>query len=196
VFLDRDGTLIEDRGHLQSPAEVAFFPQTVQALRLLRDRFLLFIVTNQRGIAEGLLSHDDADRVNAHVTKRLAEAGVSIAEVYVCPHRRSEGCACIKPNPHFLRRAAEEYRLDLRRSYAVGDHPHDVEFAHNVGACGIYVLTGHGAKHRRELEQNAVVVPGILEAARWIVEHRDARQEQSSAPDTPSGRPEGEPDGT
>lgn len=174
MFLDRDGTLIEDRGHLRNPSDVVFYPETIEALRLLRDRFLLFIVTNQRGIADGLLTREDVDRVNAHVTATLAEAGVGFADVYVCPHRRAEGCACIKPNPHFLHRAAERHGVDLRRSYAIGDHPHDAELARGVGATGIYVLTGHGVKHRPELASDVVVVPGILNATRWILEHHRA----------------------
>lgn len=80
VFLDRDGTLIEDRGHLRRPQEVSFFPCTVSALRRLQDAFLLFIVTNQSGIAEGELTDRDVERVNGHVVQHLAEAGIEIVE--------------------------------------------------------------------------------------------------------------------
>ena len=76
VFLDRDGTLIEDRGHLRNPSEVDFFASTFHALRRLQEQFLLFIVTNQSGVADGLISMRDVDRVNAHVIAQLADAGM------------------------------------------------------------------------------------------------------------------------
>jgi D-glycero-D-manno-heptose 1,7-bisphosphate phosphatase len=169
VFLDRDGTIIEDRGHLADPAEVVFYPDTVAALRRLQERFLLFIVTNQPWVARKILTRADVDRVNAQVVARLAEHGVTITAVYVCPHERTEGCSCIKPNPHFLLEAAATYGVDLPRSFTVGDHPHDVEFARSVGARGIYVRTGHGSKHVAELPPDTTVVSGIGEAADWIL---------------------------
>jgi L-threonylcarbamoyladenylate synthase len=93
---------------------------------------------------------------------------VRIADINVCPHKPTDGCVCIKPKPYFLERAARDYGVDLRRAFVVGDHPEDVEFARNVGACGIYVLTGHGAKHCRELPRDTIVVSGIAEASNWI----------------------------
>ena len=81
VFLDRDGTLIEDRGHLSSPDEVRFFSATIGALERLREDFLFFLVTNQSGVAEGLLTLEQVERVNAHVVSVLAEAGLTITAV-------------------------------------------------------------------------------------------------------------------
>jgi len=169
VFLDRDGTLIEDRGHLSHPSDVVLFRETADALLRLQDRCLLFIVTNQSGVAKGLISVQDVDRVNAHLLERLAEFGVEIAGTYVCPHQRSDNCVCIKPKPYFLHRAAEDFRLDLRGSFVIGDHPHDVELARNAGARGIYVRTGHGMDHLDELPADEIVMAGIGEAAGWIL---------------------------
>jgi len=169
VFLDRDGTIIEDRGHLAKAEDMVFYPDTVDALQRLQEHFLLFVVTNQPWVARGILTLEDVDRVNARVVSCLAEHGVTIAAVYVCPHERSDGCSCIKPNPHFLRQAAAEHGVDLRRSFTIGDHPHDVEFAWSVGARGVYVQTGHGSKHLAELPPGVIVVSGIGEAADWIL---------------------------
>ncbi len=169
VFWDRDGTLIEDRGHLADPAEAVFFPNTVDALRRLQDRYLFFIVTNQSGVAQGAIDMADVERVNAHVVGRLAAAGLPVAAVYVCPHARADGCACIKPNPYFLHEAARQFRLSLADSFVVGDHPHDVELAERAGARGIYVCTGHGRKHLAELRGHEIVVPDIAAAADWIL---------------------------
>jgi histidinol-phosphate phosphatase family protein len=174
VFLDRDGTIIEDRGHVADPAEVVFYPDTVDALRRLQEHFLLFLVTNQPWVARGILTLEQVNRVNARVVSHLAEHGVTITAVYVCPHERSDGCACIKPNPYFLHQAAAEHGVDLRRSFTVGDHPHDVEFARPVGARGVYVRTGHGSKHLAELRPDEIVVAGIGAAADWILQSSDS----------------------
>lgn len=171
VFLDRDGTIIEDRGHLRKPSEVAFLPESLEALRGLQKRFLLFIVTNQPGVATGVITRSDVNCVNTHVITKLAEAGIEIRDLYVCPHRRSDKCRCIKPKPYFLRKAAMTYGLDLGRSFTIGDHPHDIQLACNVGAKGIYVLTGHGWKHFDELPEDAETASGMAEAAEIIMSH-------------------------
>ena len=175
VFLDRDGTLIEDRGHLRNPAEVVLFPETIPALLLLKDFFRLFIVTHQPGIAKGILSREEVEGVHRHLVDVLDQQGIPITAVYYCPHQREEQCACIKPNAFFLEKAARDYGILLGKSYVIGDHPHDVELAERVGAVGLYVLTGHGMKHRHELRVSCVVVSGILEAAQWIVRDHSRR---------------------
>ena len=169
VFLDRDGTLIEDKGSLRSSTQVVFYDATVPALRRLQEHFRLFIVTNQSGVAKRELTLDEANQVNAHVVERLREHGVQIGAVYCCPHQRTDTCACIKPKHHFLLHAAQWHGLDLRRSFVIGDHPHDVELARNADATGIYVLTGHGLKHRGELRGDDVVTANIAAAADWIL---------------------------
>lgn len=169
VFLDRDGTIIDDAGFLRDVSQVEFYPQTFEALRRL-EGFVLFIVTNQSGIAKGHIRTEEARTVNDFVVRRLAEEGSSIRAVYCCPHQRSDGCECMKPSPYFLRVAANEYEIDLTQSFVIGDHPSDVELAHAVGAKGIYVLTGHGHKHRAELQVPSTVVADIGEAVEVILE--------------------------
>jgi len=172
VFLDRDGTLIEDRGHLEDPSQVVFFPDTFPALRRLGGQFLLFIVTNQNGIAKGVTTPEGVRRVNDFVVRRLTEEGIEIREVYCCPHERTDGCECIKPNPFFPRQAERDHGVDLARSFTVGDHPPDVVLAANVGARGIFVLSGHGEKHRHELQVPCEVTAGIAQAVETILVER------------------------
>jgi D-glycero-D-manno-heptose 1,7-bisphosphate phosphatase len=169
VFLDRDGTIIEDRGHLCDPSQVAFLPGVVDALRSLQQKFELFIVTNQPGVALGEIMESDVERVNTCIVTHLAQAGVKIRAVYVCPHRRQDGCSCIKPSPLFLRAAASQYHLDLCQSFTIGDHPHDVELACQVGAHGVYVLSGHGQKHLPELSCQTSIAMDVCQAAEWIL---------------------------
>ncbi len=165
VFLDRDGTLIEDRGYLRRSSEIVMFPDTVRSLRLLQRDCALFIVTHQVGVAQGAITMQEALRVNQALVERLAGFGVRIEETYCCPHSRSDGCQCIKPKPYHLHVAAREFGIDLGGSFVIGDHPHDVMLAKNAGASGIYVLSGHGRKHREDVSSGATVVNGIWDAA-------------------------------
>jgi histidinol-phosphate phosphatase family protein len=168
IFLDRDGTLIEDRGDLSSPEHVVFYPNTIKALRLLAPHYVFFIVTNQSGVGKGSIASHAAQRVNDYVRGRLKEAGIEIKDVYTCPHTTEEGCVCKKPKPHFLHKAAKDHCIDLERSFVIGDHPHDVELAENAGATGIYLLTGHGEKHKDELREGRLICSDILSAAKKI----------------------------
>ena len=174
VFLDRDGTIIEDRGYLKDPSQVVFFDDTASSLRKLSEFFDLFIVTNQSGVSQGIISLEDVRRVNSYIESTLNKQGIRFADIYVCPHDHSDACDCIKPKPYFMYKAAREHGIDLAHSFAIGDHPHDVVFAENVGATGIFVLSGHGEKHRDEIPATAPVASGILDAVEMIIKMRKA----------------------
>ncbi len=169
LFLDRDGTIIEDVGDLATPTKVRLLPGALDALLRASTEFSLFIVTNQSGIARGTLTHSQVDAVNEHLVITLAEAGVPVERVFVCPHARADGCLCIKPKPHFLKIAEREHRICLLRSYSIGDHPHDVDFAEQVGGKGLYVLTGHGARHQNELQRPCPIFPDLAAAIDWLI---------------------------
>ena len=170
IFLDRDGTLIKDSGFLRDPAKAAFYSFTVEALKLLQEKFDLFIVTNQCGIANGIISQDEVEKVNRFIIDTLAANGIDIKDCYVCPHAIDAGCKCRKPQTFFAKQAALDYGLDLSRSYAIGDHPSDIKFAKAFGGHGIYVLTGHGGHHRHSIPEYAIVSKNLLYAARKIIE--------------------------
>ncbi len=182
VFLDRDGTLIEDRGDLRDSTEVVFYEETVEALRRLQAHARLFIVTNQSGVGKGMITAEEAARVNAFVVDSLRQKGVLITELYSCPHRREDGCECMKPKPFFLEEATRKYGLDLSRSFVVGDHPSDSAMALGVGATGLHVLTGHGLKHRHEVPARAIVIPSIREASEWIVACHELWRQEARTP--------------
>ncbi len=177
VFLDRDGTIIEDRGDSSDPSQVVFFRDTVSSLRCLSAHFALFIVTNQSGVAEGAISMREVEHVNSHIRSYLSTHGITFLATYVCPHKRVSGCPCIKPNPYFLKKAERDFGIDLGRSFVIGDHPQDVELAINAGANGIYLLSGHGMKHRDALSRGTEVARGIKEAAEIIRERVEATRE-------------------
>ena len=169
IFWDRDGTLIEDRGYLHDPSDVVLYPGTITALRKLQEDFLFFMVTNQVGVAKGLITAAQLQTVNEHLLSLLKQEGISFTGVYVCPHRKEDNCVCRKPEPYFVKIAASEHQLDLSRSFVVGDHPSDLELARRSGAKGIYVCTGHGANHLNELPAGEIALKDIGAVAAWIL---------------------------
>jgi len=170
IFLDRDGTINEDIGHLYTSEKLVFIPKAIEALKLLEERFLLFIITNQSGVGEGIFNDDDYIRFNSYFIEVLKNQGINIKEVFCCLHAKEEKCVCRKPSIYFIEKAKKTYNLDIRNSYCVGDHPHDMEMAKNAGARSIFLLTGHGIKHRQELTfQSDYVVDDLYGAALWII---------------------------
>lgn len=169
IFLDRDGTINEDVGDLYSSDKLIFIPRAIEALKILQKKFLLFIVTNQSGIGKGVFSKDEYLQFNEYFIRLLNSYGVTIEQVYYCPHRKEENCICRKPNQYFINEAEKRYSIDVRNSYVIGDHPHDAEMAFDAGARSVYLLTGHGKKHLEELiiEPN-FIAEDIFEASFWI----------------------------
>ena len=173
VFLDRDGTIMQDSGYIGNPDKVEIFADTFDVLGKLQNSFELFIVTNQSGVSKGLITEEGVERVNHYIDSKLRDSGILIREWYVCPHDSPDGCKCRKPSPFFLNKAAEDYNIDLANSWVIGDHPHDIEFAVNGGAKGLYVLTGHGAGHLRELPADVPVFHNLTEAAGRILAEQE-----------------------
>ena len=148
IFLDRDGTLTEERVYLSDPEGVVLLPGTAAALSDLRDaRFTLVVVTNQSGIARGLYSEDDYYAVAKRLDDVLAEASSPVDATLYCPHHPDFGpaCECRKPATGMYRRAAAELGVDLADSYYVGDKVTDVTPALELGGVGVLVRTGYGA---------------------------------------------------
>jgi D-glycero-D-manno-heptose 1,7-bisphosphate phosphatase len=158
LFLDRDGTLIEDRGFITDEKQVVFLPGVFETLRKLQKRFLLFIVTNQNSEH---VTDIRVSEINRYIHRCMAEEGIIIQEIYACNHPKTAQCRCRKPSTYFLEEATDEYHIDLQQSFVIGDHPSDIQLALNAGACGIYVLTGHGRKHRNEIPAGTFVVADI-----------------------------------
>jgi len=137
VFLDRDGVInvkLSDNRYVARVPEFEFLPGVLDALSMLRELgFVLVVVTNQRGIAKGLMTSEDLDRVHGHMAAALGEKGVSLDRIYYCPHEEYENCACRKPKPGMLFDAARDLGLDLAASYMVGDSRSDMAAGRNAG---------------------------------------------------------------
>jgi D-glycero-D-manno-heptose 1,7-bisphosphate phosphatase len=143
VFLDRDGTIIVDEGYLADPSKVRWLAGARDALRMLRERgFLLVVVSNQSGVARGLITEEQHAQVDARVKAMLASEGVPLDAAYYCTHAPDAGCGCRKPQPGMLEQAAHEHSIDLTRSFMVGDKLSDIAAGHAAGC--ITALLGPG----------------------------------------------------
>jgi len=171
VFLDRDGTIIQEMEYISDPRDVVLIPGAVEALRLLRDQgFALVLVTNQSGIARGLFTVDDYHAVARRLETLLDEEGVRLDDVRFCPHhpRFTGECPCRKPATGMHRASAEALGLDLQRSHFVGDRITDLLPALELGGEGILVRTGFGRDEEGDLPGTFRVADDLLHAARLL----------------------------
>jgi histidinol-phosphate phosphatase family protein len=173
VFLDRDGTLNVDKRYVASPSDVELVPGAAAGARALADAgFVLVVASNQSGIARGFFTAAQADRVDARIRELLASGGVTIAAFYRCPHL-DEGCECRKPRPGMLLQAASELRLDLPRSWTVGDRARDVA-AGKAAGCRTVSLPGsppHVPPEDFSASPPDHAALDLVDAARFIIAH-------------------------
>lgn len=160
VFLDRDGTLNNDEGHyyIYRPEDVIFNPGVVEGLKRLCDAgFLLFIVTNQGGVAKGIYTNDDVHKVHDHMCAEFAKYGVSIEKLYYCPHHESvKTCICRKPSPYMINLAIEEFHLDKQKCWLIGDGTRDIKAAESAGI------------HPIKIHKNQDITPAINQVLREL----------------------------
>lgn len=153
AFLDRDGTIIEDTGFVRDPEGVRLIRGAADAIRRLNDAgWAVIVVTNQSGLARGLLTRKDYDAVAATLDALLAQHGARIDATYVCPHHPdiTGPCDCRKPGLRHYLAAAEQFGIDFTQSLFVGDRLRDLEPAKALGGHGILVLTGDGRQAKGE----------------------------------------------
>lgn len=172
IFLDRDGTLIEEVGYLSDPKGVVLLPNTVAALSAFREAgFALIVVTNQAGIARGFFSEDDYHAVADRLNDMLAAAGTPVDATLFCPHHPDFGpaCECRKPATGMHRRAASELGVDLANSYYIGDSISDVTPSLELGGVGVLVRTGYGADQADRAPPGTTVVSDLRGAVPLIL---------------------------
>ncbi len=164
VFLDRDGTICEEVGYLSRPEQLVLIPGSAAAIQLLNQHGVFAVVTtNQSGVARGFFTETDVHAVHDHLQDLLAREGAKLDAIYYCPHHAEKGlgsyrvaCECRKPLPGMIRRAADDFPIDLENSYVVGDKLTDVEFGKANGLRSVLVLTGYG---QDELQKKLVAAP-------------------------------------
>ncbi|MBI3491177.1 MAG: HAD family hydrolase [Acidobacteria bacterium] len=180
VFLDRDGTLIEDVGYLDRLDKIAWYPWTIDAVRALNRAGLpVVVVTNQAGVARGFFDETFVDETHRHLSAALAAGGARIDAYYYCPHHPdgkveayARRCDCRKPATGLVYRAARDLGLDPARSFVVGDTWLDVGLGRAVGARSILVRTGGGARWEARPQPTLTadaIVDNLAAAASWIL---------------------------
>jgi histidinol-phosphate phosphatase family protein len=176
VFLDRDGTLVVDRGYTHRTEDYARLPGALEGLALLRDAgYRLAIATNQSGIARGYYSQADFEAFQRVLERDFAAGGVRFDATYFCPHLPDAGCSCRKPRPGMLERARRDLGADLLRSFVVGDRALDAELARNAGCRAILVSTGPEPPRPADLPTDVPLAADLVAAARVILGGRDPR---------------------
>jgi D-glycero-D-manno-heptose 1,7-bisphosphate phosphatase len=178
VFLDKDGTLIENHPFDRSSDRIQLLPGTVEGLQLLHQAgYVLVVITNQSGIAQGWFTRDAVTSQEIGLRIRLAAFDIPLAGFYVCPHHPDgtiaeyrRNCLCRKPKPGLLMQAACELRLDLGRSWMVGDILHDVEAGRSAGCRTILLTNGHETEwEMTPMRWPDLVANNLLEAAHLIM---------------------------
>jgi D-glycero-D-manno-heptose 1,7-bisphosphate phosphatase len=183
VFLDRDGTINEDAGHITDPALFELIPGSIEAMNKLRIAgFCLPLITNQAGVGRGLMTEHQLNRVLDAFQELLKEEGTHLDGVYYCPHHLEEAigaykqvCDCRKPGPAMLHRAAKNLDIDLEQSYMIGDHWSDAAAGMAAGCQSILLRTGHGLQEIEKLSDQqkdsvAFIADNLSDAVGWILD--------------------------
>ncbi len=170
IFLDRDGTLIEDKGYEYKVETLRIHSGVIEGLKLLKENYLFFIITNQSGIGKGYYTIEDFHQFHNHLVEQLKENGITIERTCFCPH--IGGCECKKPNTKFIEEIVCEHNVNLQESWVIGDHPCDITMGIKAGCKTVYLLTGHGIKHLDELREenlnSTIISENFLDAAKKI----------------------------
>lgn len=183
VFIDRDGTISEEVGYINHPSRFRIFPYSAAAIKLLNDSgWLAIVVTNQAGVARGYFAEAMIQTVHETLKQEMAASDARIDAIYYCAHHPSVGeppyrfdCDCRKPKPGLIRRAAEEFDIDLEESWMVGDRYSDIELARNAGVNSAFVMSGYGRGEWENQRQTWNHQPNftanhLLEAVKKIIE--------------------------
>jgi D-glycero-D-manno-heptose 1,7-bisphosphate phosphatase len=189
VFLDRDGTLVEEVAYLHEPERVALLPGAGAALRALAGAgFALAVVTNQAGVAHGIYDEAAVEATHRRLAVLLDAEGARLDGVWYCPHHPdgvvpayARACTGRKPAPGMLHAAAAALGVDLAASWLVGNHPGDVAAARAAGVRPLFVTTGDGAT--RPVPPAVPVLPGLPAAAALVLDGA------APSPDAPPPRP-------
>jgi D-glycero-D-manno-heptose 1,7-bisphosphate phosphatase len=181
VFLDRDGTLIQDRGYICDYSEVGFFPFAAAAVQAMnRAGYLVIVATNQSAVARGICSEEQIVHLHRQLLNRFKELGAEIAAFYHCPFLGTGKVAAYrrespwrKPEPGMLLQAARDFDLDLARCVMVGDKADDIEAGKRAGCLTILVRTGQGMENEARLAKGGSqpdFIADDLSAAARIIE--------------------------
>ena len=156
VILDRDGILIEDKNYVYKIEDLELLPRVIEGLKILKEEFIFFIVSNQSGIGRGYYTEEDFHKFNNHLIQLLKKETIEIIKTYFCPHLREDNCDCRKPKTKFIEEIINDFDVNIKESWMFGDHPSDIQFGINAGCRTVFLTTGHGKEHIDELESRKI----------------------------------------
>lgn len=172
VFLDRDGTIIRDTEYLRDPEQVELLPGAAAAIRRLNEAgWPVIVITNQSGIARGLLTEQDYERVRMRVDKLLAAEGARVDATYHCPHHPdiTGKCDCRKPGTKMYADAARDHGLDPARSWYVGDRIRDVSPGDHFGGKTVMLIVDSTPEADRMAARDRTTTSSLAEAVDIIL---------------------------
>jgi D-glycero-D-manno-heptose 1,7-bisphosphate phosphatase len=163
VFLDRDGTLIEEVNYLSRVEDLRLFPYTRRAVNILKDNgFLIIVITNQSGIGRGIFDEISMRSIHDEIQTEL---GGAIDGFYFCPHLPCDGCDCRKPGLGMIMAASADFEIDIENSWVIGDKKIDVETGQRAKMRTALVLTGYGMQHKNSIEREPDLICSDLATA-------------------------------
>lgn len=181
IFLDRDGTLNEESGYINHASRFKVFDFTYKAIRILNNSgFLVFVITNQSGLARGYFDEKLLSEIHGRLVGDAMKEQAIIKKIYYCPHHKDGSikkykidCDCRKPKPGMLLKAKEEYDLLLENSYMIGDRYKDIQLGQNIGLKTVMVMTGYGLgeftfQKESWQKQPDFICKNVLDAAQLI----------------------------
>jgi histidinol-phosphate phosphatase family protein len=173
AFLDRDGTIIEDKDFIKTPNEIEFLQGSIEAIKILRKLdYKIIVISNQSGIGRGILTEEMVEKVNESFLERLKKENAEIDGLYFCPHSPEDNCDCRKPETGLIKMAMAEHKLDLKEAVVIGDKLSDVELGKKIGAKTVLVLTGYGKKEAEKAKVSQLlpdfIANDLLDAVSWL----------------------------
>lgn len=184
VFLDRDGTIIEEVGYLNDPGKMQLLPYSCSSIKTLNQNgFYVIVISNQSGVARGYFSEEQVHIINQKLQEKLRQKEAHIDAFYFCPHHPQGSvakyrmiCNCRKPNIGLLKQAAKNLKLNLSQCYFVGDKETDVLTSNNAGCKTVLVLTGYGKtllESKPDFQEKVdFVAENLTEGVKWILKDR------------------------
>ena len=174
VFLDRDGTINQDTGYIDSPERLFIIDGAASAIKRLNSKgFRVVVITNQSGVGRGYFTKEAADSVNKKLEEVLKREGAHLDGIYYCPHHPDDNCECRKPRIGLLEKAKNDLAIDFKKSYVIGDKVSDIEIAQGIGGKGILVLTGSGKDEKQKLDHEpSYIATDLKDAVEWIIKDR------------------------
>ena len=179
VFLDRDGVLNIERSYVLSREDLQLYPFAGEAVKIIKKAgYLVIVVTNQSAVARKYITHKQLQQIHDRLFTLLENEGAYLTDIYYCPHIEPSGnedlnnehvrdCECRKPKPGMILQAAEDYTIDLKQSYFIGDSERDIIAGKRAGCTTIGVRTGHALNESQE--EPDYIFDDLKKAAEYIV---------------------------